>query len=77
MLSILHAHMYSLRDVYWGGMLIENTKILIHLPFQIEGDAYPPLHGGLAIILLSGKGMMVTSPTLRRRVAISFILKRI
>ena len=47
----------------------------MHLPFQIEGEEHPPLHEGMAIIALNGEGMMVTSSTLRRRVAISSTLK--
>ena len=34
--------------------------IYLHLPFQIEEDSDPPLHGGWTITLLSGKGMMAS-----------------
>ena len=44
----------------------------IHFHFQVEGGAHPPLQEGMAITLLKGKGMVVTSSTLRRRAAISF-----
>ena len=38
----------------------------LHLPCQSEGNANPPLPGGMAITLLNGNGMVVTSFTLRR-----------
>ena len=58
-------------------VVFKECKGGIPLPFQSGGDADPLLYEGMAIILLDGKGMVVTFCTLRRRVATSFTLRYI